>query len=106
MISFRTLCGAMNLCGAMAALAIAGAATADEGHAEARKLREAGAILPLEAIVEKARTARSGQIIETELERDDGRYVYEVEILDDAGTVWELKLDASSGDLIEITQDD
>jgi uncharacterized membrane protein YkoI len=92
---------------ALAAFMLAGGpARADEGPAEARKLREAGQILPLEAIAERAHAARAGQILETELERSGDRYVYEIEVLDDAGTVWELQLDAKSGEVVEMKQDD
>jgi uncharacterized membrane protein YkoI len=56
--------------------------------------------------VERARAAKPGEIIETELEREQGRYVYEVEILDSAGQVWEVKLDARTGELLEIEHDD
>lgn len=102
------MAGMKTVCVALATLMLAGghAAVADEGPAEARKLREAGRILPLEAIAERARAARSGEILETELERSGDGYVYEVEVLDDAGTVWELKLDAQSGEVIEMKQDD
>jgi uncharacterized membrane protein YkoI len=58
----------------------------------ARKLRDAGAILPLEQIIQRARAVNPGEVIETELECKHGRYVYEVEILDQAGQVWEIKL--------------
>lgn len=93
---------------ALAALALtaAAAARADVGPEQARKLVESGDILSLEAIAEKARAARPGEILETELERKGNRYVYEVEVLDDAGTVWEVKLDARSGDLIKVEQEE
>lgn len=78
----------------------------DVSHYEARKLRESGKILPLETIIEKAKTYRNGQVIDTELERDDGMLVYEIEILDDQGRVWELEFDATNGDLLELELDD
>lgn len=82
------------------------AAVADQDYVAARKLRESGEILSLENIAERARTAKSGEILETELDREGGRYVYEIEVLDQAGQVWELKLDAKTGDLIDIEIDD
>lgn len=82
------------------------AAASEDDHELARKLRDAGEILALEEIVRYARSAKSGELLETELERNDGRYVYEVDILDKAGQVWELKLDAASGRLIEMERDD
>ncbi len=91
---------------ALCATLFAVPAIADSDHLIARKLRESGEILPLEKILERARAAKPGQIIETELERKKGRYVYEVEILDPAGQVWEVKLDAKTGELIKIERDD
>jgi uncharacterized membrane protein YkoI len=81
-------------------------AAADEDHELARKLRESGAILALEDIARQARAAKPGELLETELEKKQGRYIYEVEILDSAGQVWELKLDAASGRLISMERDD
>lgn len=81
-------------------------AMADEDHVAARKLRESGKILSLEIIVDHARTHKAGEILETELEFKHHRYVYEVEILDADGQVWELKLDAGTGDLIKMERDD
>lgn len=78
----------------------------DVSHSEARKLRESGMILPLETIIEKAKTYRKGEVIDTELERDDGMLVYEIEILDEQGRVWELEFDATNGDLLELELDD
>ena len=81
-------------------------AFADEDHVAARKLRESGKILSLENIAERARNHKAGEILETELDLTHGRYVYEVEILDAGGKVWELKLDAGNGDLITMKRDD
>ncbi len=81
-------------------------ALAGEDHVAARKLHEAGKILSLEEIVDRARTHKAGDILETELEFKRDRYVYEVEILDAGGQVWELKLDAGTGELINMERDD
>jgi len=79
---------------------------ADSDHNKARKLKEAGEILPLEAIIANARKQLSGHILEIELEFEDGRYVYELEMLDDSGTIWEFYYDAQSGKLIKKKIDD
>ncbi len=80
----------------------------DIGHTEARKLQAAGEILPLEKIVEIARSTKSGDILETELERSrkTGLYIYEVEILDGKGVVWELNFNAKTGEIIKIEIDE
>lgn len=79
---------------------------ADDDQALARKLRASGEILPLEKIAAKARSVKPGELLETELEHDHGHYIYEVEILDKAGQVWELKLDARTADLLKLERDD
>ena len=78
----------------------------DVSHSEARMLRESGKIRPLESILETANNYRKGEVIDTELERDDSLLVYEIEILDDQGRVWELEFDATNGDLLELELDD
>ena len=90
----------------LGALLAPAAVVADEDHVMARKLHEAGEIRSLEEISARARSEKPGEILETELERDHGRYVYEIEILDPQGQVWELKLDAKTGDLIQAEIDD
>ncbi len=81
-------------------------ATADEDYQLAKKLRQQGEIFPLEKIIGYARAEKDGEVLETEFEKKDGRYIYEVEILDVQGQVWEIKLDAKSGKIIKVEIDD
>ena len=60
----------------------------------------------LETIVAKAQAAKAGELLEAELDHDHDRYIYEVEILDSAGQVWELKLDAGTAELLKLERDD
>ena len=86
-----------------AVLMSAGTASADSDRlrqSEVRQLREAGKILPIEKILEQARAAQPGQIVEVELDREDGQYVYEVKLIDDGDRVHKLELDAASGDVL------
>ncbi|MES2546428.1 MAG: PepSY domain-containing protein [Pseudomonadota bacterium] len=78
----------------------------EESPATARKLSASGQILSLEKITKAAKAIKAGEILETELERKHGLYIYEVEILDAKGLVWELKLNAKTGKLIKMEQDD
>ncbi|WP_235272703.1 PepSY domain-containing protein [Methylotenera versatilis] len=80
--------------------------SAEEDYQLAKKLRQQGEILPLEKILAFARAKKNGEVLETEFEKKGGRYIYEVEILDIQGQVWELKLDAKTGQLIKIEIDD
>jgi uncharacterized membrane protein YkoI len=77
----------------------------DIDQATARKLRSSGQILPLEKIHTKAKTIKAGKILETELETKNGQYIYEIELLDDKGIVWEIKLNAKTGQLIKLEED-
>jgi len=79
---------------------------AGDDHQQARTLSQRGDILPLEKIAERARAEKPGKLIDIELEQKKGIWVYEAEILDDAGRVWELKLDARTGALLKMEQDD
>lgn len=79
---------------------------ADEDYGTARTLVERGEILSLDRILEKAGQYLQGRILEIEVEREGGRYLYEIELLDDDGVVKELKIDAASGVLLKIERED
>ena len=67
---------------------------------DAKALRQQGKILPLEQILQAAQSQHPGRVIQVELEKQRGRYVYEVEIADSNGQVWEMKIDASDASLL------
>jgi len=67
---------------------------------EVRQLRDSGKIMPMEDILARSRAAQPGQVVEVELDREDGRYVYEVKIIDDTDKVHKLEIDAASGDIL------
>jgi uncharacterized membrane protein YkoI len=77
------------------------AALADDSHLEARRLAREGQILTLQQILGRIGKIQPGQILEVELEREHARLIYEIELLDKQGTVWEFKLDAVSGEILE-----
>lgn len=70
----------------------------EEDHDRVHRLVQSGAIVPLEGIIERLRAAKQGRMLEAELEDDDGRYVYEVEWIDDSGEVSEHEFDAATGE--------
>lgn len=76
------------------------AAGDEDDYKQAKKLHESGAIVSLETIVEKALAAHPGKVIEVELEDKHEQIVYELEVLDLQGMVWEMKFDARSGELL------
>nr|WP_314483890.1 PepSY domain-containing protein [uncultured Pseudomonas sp.] len=83
------------------------AAARDLDQDEALALRQEGVILSLEHLLEAAMARHPGaRLLEAELEEDDDRYEYEVELLTVDGVVREIKLDASTGALLKDEEDD
>jgi uncharacterized membrane protein YkoI len=75
-------------------------------HAAVRSMAGSGDILSLEEVLQHARQLHAGRVLEIELEEKRSGPVYEVEILDDGGVVWEMNFDARSGELLEEEQED
>lgn len=73
---------------------------ADDDHIEARRLLDSGEILPFEVILKKVRQTHPGKILEVELDKEDGRIVYEVEILGKDGAVKEVYINAITGEVL------
>jgi len=80
----------------------------DEDHSydRARRAAERGEILPLERIYERALARFPGRVLEAELERKRGLWVYELKILDDRGRLFEVYLDAGTGAVLKHEEDD
>jgi uncharacterized membrane protein YkoI len=95
---------------ALASLPIwAGVAVAgddDIGHEAARRLLESGRILPLETILADLAERVPGKLIETKLEYDDGVILYDLKILRPEGRVQEVEVDAATGRILKIEDDD
>jgi uncharacterized membrane protein YkoI len=85
---------------ALAAGAVAAVARESNDHERARTALEAGHIRPLADILRQVEGRYVGRVIETELDREDGRWVYELKLLPPNGRVFELELDAATGTLL------
>lgn len=72
-------------------------ADSQRDHDRARIALERGEIMPLPRILEIVERDYPGQIIEVELERDDGRWIYEIKLLRAGGALVKLKIDARDG---------
>lgn len=55
--------------------------------------------------VEKALTNMKGKAVEAELEKEHGKTVYEVKIIDESGATREIYVDAQSGNVVKIEKD-
>jgi uncharacterized membrane protein YkoI len=69
----------------------------DRGQDRARRVHEAGEILPIAEIYAKARHETRGRILEAELERAHGHWVYTLTIMDPQGGVFDLDFDGATG---------
>lgn len=86
---------------------IAGPALADrDDHDRARRALEAGEVLPLSEILAAVEAVRPGRVIEVELERDDGRWVYELELVAPDGRILEIEIDAATADILDIEREE
>ena len=72
----------------------------DDSHDRARRASEGGEILTMTEILKRIRPQAPGRVLDTELERDDGRWIYEIKLLDAKGRLYEVEIDAHSGELL------
>lgn len=88
-------------------LALAGrAAVADEpDHERARAALARGEILPVVEILQAVSAEVAGDVLELELEREHGVWVYEVTLIDTEGRRREVLLDAADARVLEIELD-
>ena len=85
----------------LALLLAAAPAHADSDQDRARAAVQAGQVLPLKTVLERLERDHPGQVLEVELEHDDGRWVYEVKLLQAGGRLVKLELDAGSGEVLK-----
>ena len=98
--SLRLLaCGAALWAGALAP----GPARADgpRDHERARAALQAGEVLSLQAVLERVQRKHPGDVLEVELEREGGRWVYELKLLQRDGTLLRLDVDARTADILK-----
>jgi uncharacterized membrane protein YkoI len=86
---------------ALATTIVSSVSLPDEDHETARRLRGEGTILPLQEILKRIGRLYHAQVLEVELDDEEGRYVYEIELLSPRGRVWKFKFDAHTGDMLE-----
>lgn len=83
----------------LALLTLPPAALADRAHDHdrARAALRAGEVLPLTTILERVAQQQPGQVMEVDLEREDGRWIYELKLLNNDGALVKLQVDARDG---------
>lgn len=77
----------------------------EKDHEAARRALEQGRALPLAEI--RARVARRfpGEMIDVELERSGGRFVYELKVIGADGRLREVYVDATTGEILRSKAD-
>jgi len=83
-----------------------GLSQADNDYIEARRLQDTGEILSLESLLKNVRPLFPGKILQIELETEEGKIVYEFEILGNDGIVREVYFDAKTGKLLSVKEED
>ena len=88
-----------------AATAGTAAQAAERGHGDhdlARQALERGQVLPLRTVLEKVEREYQGQVLKVEFEHDDGRFIYEIRLLQQDGRMAKVKIDAVDGRVLQI----
>ena len=69
-------------------------------HERARQAVEAGDVLPLRTILDRVEGEYPGQVMEVELDREKGEWVYEIKLLRKGGALVKLKIQARDGTIL------
>ncbi|RYJ02464.1 MAG: hypothetical protein EON47_07410 [Acetobacteraceae bacterium] len=81
----------------LAASGTAARADDDDDHDRARAAVEAGEIRPLTQLLAEVEKRYIGQVVDTDLDREDGRWVYEFKLLPPSGRMFRVEVDAATG---------
>ncbi len=71
-------------------------------HDRARQALEQGKVLPLRTVLDKIEHDYQGQVLKIEFEHDDGRFIYEIRLLQRDGRMAKLEVDAVDGRVLKI----
>ncbi len=101
---FRTI---STFCLALVLLAtpVIGVAGGERDQDRARQALKSGEVMPLITILERVARVHPGQVMEVELERDDGVWIYELRVLEPGGGLIKLKVDARTGVILKRKKD-
>ncbi|MGD8207036.1 MAG: PepSY domain-containing protein [Thiohalocapsa sp.] len=83
-------------------LSLSGADSSADDHDRARRALERGEVRPIAEILASAAAEVPGDVIEVELEREHGRWVYELKVITLSGRLREILVDAATATIIEV----
>lgn len=79
----------------------------DDDHERARQALTSGQVLPLaEVLARMQQEGFSGQVLKVEFEREHGRFIYEIRLLQADGRVAKLVVDAVDGRVLKVKRKD
>jgi hypothetical protein len=87
----------------------AGFASADDDehdHDKALRAVERGEIRSLDQVLAAVRARMPGDVVGVELEREHGSWIYEFKIIDPAGQLKEVEVDAKTTAILKVEDDD
>lgn len=93
---------AMALAGLLALSPLAGHTREHKDHDRARQALMSGEVLSLRQVLDLVAREYPGDPVEIEFEQDDGLYVYEIKLLQPAGSILKMKVDAATGKVIKV----
>lgn len=105
-LAARIVRGALLLLAWAPVLPLPAAAGDKVDHERARAAVQAGEVLPLATLLERLQRTHPGQVLELELEREDGRWIYELKLLQTDGQLLKLEVDAATGQVLELKRKD
>lgn len=74
----------------------------EQDHERARQALERGEVLPLRTILDKIARDYPGEVVEVELERERGTWIYEIELIGADGRLVKLEIDAGSAAVLRV----
>lgn len=91
---------------ALGAATASGVLQAGEGergdHELARQALERGQVLPLRTVLDQVERDYQGHVLKVQFEHEDGRFIYEIRLLQKDGRMAKLKVDAVDGRVLQI----
>ena len=90
----------LSLLPALLALPLGAMARSEADQDRARAALQAGEIQPLTFILTRLAQTQPGQVLELELERKEGRWLYEIKLLRPGGSLLKLEVDARTGEVL------
>jgi uncharacterized membrane protein YkoI len=101
---FRSYIAGLSVVLAMPVLGVGDEGAREHGRNELRRDVERGAAKPLSEILAAVRQQLPGEVVKVHAEHEDGRWMYELRILDEKGRVFEVHVDAQTATIERIRE--